>query len=248
MEADRVADVRIVVTEDADRLGLAAADLVSDVFAAEPEASVVVATGRTPIRLYAELAARRGNAFDTARITPIQLDEYLGLAPGDRRSLFGWMRRSFLGPLEIDDVRVLRLPVDGDLEGACAAFDRELETRGGIDLAILGLGPNGHLGFNEPPSGPDAPTRVVELSKETIEANGRYWGDVADVPPLAVTIGLRQLLSARTILVLVSGTAKHLIVHEVLEGAVRPEVPASYLREAGGDVTVVVDRAAWGEP
>lgn len=238
---------RTVVVENADELDRIGADLVSDAISANTTASVVAATGRTPMGLYAELSARRASGLDTDGITAFQLDEYLGLEPSDRRSLFGWMRRSFLEPLGIGDERAVGLPIDGDLEGACAEFDRAIETRGGIDLAILGLGPNGHLGFNEPPSGPDAPTRMVRLSPGTIEANARYWGDIADVPSDAVTMGLRQLLSARTILVVVSGRGKHAIVHEALEGPVRPEVPASFLQVAPADVTVLVDRAAWGE-
>ncbi len=149
-----------------------------------------MATGTTPMGLYAELATRRSaGLLDTGAITAVQLDEYLGLEPDDRRSLFGWMRRSFLEPLAIDDARVVRLPLDGDLDDACAAFDRGLEARGGIDLAILGLGHDGHLGFNEPPADRWAPTRAVTLTDVTIEANARYWGDVADVPTRAVTIG-----------------------------------------------------------
>jgi glucosamine-6-phosphate deaminase len=132
---------RSLVVEDADELSRAAAALVADALAATPTASVVVATGRTPMGLYAELAARRASGVvDTAGVTAFQLDEYLGLEPGDRRSLFGWMRRSFLEPLEVADEHVIRLPIDGDLDDACAAFDRALEERGGLDLAILGLG------------------------------------------------------------------------------------------------------------
>jgi glucosamine-6-phosphate deaminase len=235
-----------LVVEDAERLGVVGADLVSDVIAATPTASVVVATGRTPMGLYAELASRRrSGAFDPSAITAVQLDEYLDLDPGDGRSLFGWMRRSFLAPLGVGDDRVIRLPVDGDLDEACAVYDRSMEARGPLDLAILGLGPNGHLGFNEPPSGPESPTRVVELSVETLEANGRYW-DGSVVPSRAVTMGLHHLLRARTIVLVVSGTSKGTIAHRALEGAVGPDVPASFLQHAAGDVLVVVDRAAWG--
>lgn len=235
-----------LVVEDADRLGRVGADLVTGVIAATPAASVVVATGRTPMGLYAELASRRrAGVFDPSTITAVQLDEYLDLEPGDGRSLFGWMHRSFLEPLGVGDERVIRLPLDGDLNEACAAYDRSMEARGPLDLAILGLGPNGHLGFNEPPSGPESPTRVVELSEATLEANGRYW-DVSVVPSRAVTIGLHHLLRARTIVLLVSGTGKGPIVHRALEGAVGPDVPASFLQLADGDVHVVVDRAAWG--
>lgn len=235
-----------LVVEDAERLGLVGADLVTDVIAATPTASVVVATGRTPMGLYAELASRlRSGAFDPSAITAVQLDEYLDLGPGDGRSLFGWMRRSFLEPLGVGDDRVIRLPIDGDLDEACAAYDRSMEARGPLDLAILGLGPNGHLGFNEPPSGPESPTRVVELSGETLEANGRYW-DGSVVPSRAVTMGLHHLLRARTVVLVVSGTSKGTIVHRALEGTVGPDVPASFLQHAAGDVHLIVDRAAWG--
>jgi glucosamine-6-phosphate deaminase len=239
--------MRIELVEDADQLNGTGADVVADAIGATPTASVVAATGRTPMGLYTELGTRRrAGLLDATAISVFQLDEYLGLQDNDRRSLFGWMRRSFLQPLDVTEDRVVRLPLDGDLDAACAAFDRGLASRGGLDLAILGLGTNGHLGFNEPLSGPEASTRVVELSPLTIEANARYWGDAADVPTKAVTMGLSQLLSAGTIVLVVSGASKRAILHEVLEGPIVPEVPASFLRKTDADVTVIVDRAAWG--
>ncbi|HEX6581499.1 MAG TPA: glucosamine-6-phosphate deaminase [Actinomycetota bacterium] len=238
---------RTVVVENADELTRAAADVVSDVIVGKPEASVVAATGRTPMGLYAELAARHEKGLRTAGITAFQLDEYLGLGPTDRRSLFGWMRQSFLEPLGIHDERAVRLPTEGDVEGSCEEFDAAIRARGGLDLAILGLGPNGHLGFNEPPSGPDDPTRIVTLSPATVEANARYWGDIADVPTDAVTMGLQQLLAVRTIVLIASGRGKRDIVHAALEGPVAPEVPASFLQVTAAEVTAFVDRDAWGE-
>ena len=240
-------DLRIAVVEDDEALSRTGADLVADAIARHPTAAVVPATGNTPMGLYAELAGRRrAGTLDAGRVTAVQLDEYLGLDAGDRRSLFGWMHRSFLDPLGIEGEHVVRLPTDGDLDEACVSFDRELLARGGIDLAILGLGSNGHLGFNEPPAEANVPTRAVDLSPMTVEANGRYWGDVADVPTRAVTLGLGPLLSARAIVLVVSGLGKRAIVHRLLEGPVGPSVPASFLQTAEGDVTVVVDRSAWG--
>ena len=157
------------------------------------------------------------------------------------------MRQSFLLPLGIHDERAVRLPTEGDVEGSCGEFDAAIEARGGLDLAILGLGPNGHLGFNEPPSGPDDPTRVVTLSPATVEANARYWGDVAAVPTEAVTMGLHQLLAVRTIVLIASGRGKREIVHAALDGPVAPEVPASFLQVTRAEVTALVDRDAWGE-
>lgn len=241
-----VGDPQILVVEDADRLARLAADLVGDALDATPAARVVVATGRTPMGLYAELAARRrAGALDTSKLTAVQLDEYLGLEPGDRRSLFGWMRTSFLGPLGVSDERVVRLPLDGDLGAACAAYDAELDAHGPLDLAILGLGPNGHLGFNEPPSDASAGTRAVTLTPETVASNATYWQG-APVPARAITLGLRSLLSAQTIVLMASGEAKHDILHRAWEGDVGPDVPASFLQRAAGDVHVVADRGAWG--
>jgi glucosamine-6-phosphate deaminase len=234
------------VVEDADRLARVAADLVGDALTATPSARVVVATGRTPMGLYGELVARRrSKALDASQLTAVQLDEYLGLEPDDRRSLFGWMRTSFLEPLGVADDRVLRLPLDGDLDAACEAYDARMDAEGPLELAVLGLGPNGHLGFNEPPSEPSAGTRVVTLTPETLASNAAYW-DGAPVPPRAVTLGLRFLLSAQSIVLVVSGGAKREIVHRALEGATGPDVPASFLQDTIGDVHVVVDRDAWG--
>jgi len=237
-----------VIVENADEIGRVGAGLVTDTIARSPAASITAATGESPMGLYSALAAHyRSGMLETSAVTVFQLDEYLGLAPGDRRSLLGWMRRSFLEPLGVSDERVIPLLPDGDPEEACAAFDRAIEAHGRLDIAILGLGRNGHLGFNEPPSAPRSPTRVVELSAVTLEDNARYWGSMADVPAKAVTMGLRQLLGARQIVMVVSGAIKRAIVHRALDGPVGPEVPASFLRTAEADVTVIVDRAAWGD-
>ncbi len=238
--------LRLVVVDGADALALAGASHVAELLDEAPASSVVVATGRTPIGLYEELAARRrAGVIDTSQLTVVQLDEYLGLGSDDRRSLLRWMDLMFLEPLGIDPAQVVTLPTEGDADGGFPAFDRTLEDRGGLDLAILGLGANGHLGFNEPPSAADAGTRVVELRPETLAANASYWGEGIDVPRRAVTIGMRQLLAARQILLLVAGASKHEIVRAAIEGPVGPDVPASFLQVAAGRVTVIVDRAAW---
>ncbi|HEX3301113.1 MAG TPA: glucosamine-6-phosphate deaminase [Actinomycetota bacterium] len=241
-----MADPHLMVVDDAARLARAGADVVADVVHADGHVTIAPATGDTPVGMYADLAERHARGdLDTGGVSIVQLDEYLGLEPGDRRALYGWMDRTVLRPLSIDAGRVSRLPTDGDLDAACAAFDRDLGARGGIDLAILGLGTNGHLGFNEPPSDAASATRTVDLTRDTIEANARYWGSEGDVPTRAVTLGLRTLLDARRILLLVAGASKHAIVRRALEGPVGEDVPASFVREARGSVTVVVDHAAW---
>ena len=233
-ESERMGEPQIHVATDADELGRVAAELVTDVVARDP--GRVGRRGDRPTRPWGCTPSSRRDAAPACSIpraiTAVQLDEYLDLKPGDGRSLFGWMHRSFLEPLGVGDERVIRLPLDGDLRESCAAYDRSMEARGPLDLAILGLGTNGHLGFNEPPSDPESPTRVVKLSAATLEANGHYW-DGSVVPARAVTMGLHHLLRARTIVLVVSGSSKRTIVHRALEGAVGAR-RARIVRAAGG--------------
>ena len=195
--------------------------------------------------LYREFAALPKRP-DTSRMRIFQLDEYLGIGPDDPRSLYGWMDRAFLDPLGIPPRNTVRLPGETlDPPGTCQRYDDHIKEVGGLDFAVLGLGPNGHLGFNEPPSSPNSPTRAVDLAEESVESNARYWGGRARVPRRAMTAGMSVLLAARRILLVVSGAHKHPILRRVIEEPASPALPASYLR-AARDVTVLADEAALG--
>jgi glucosamine-6-phosphate deaminase len=237
-------DPLIVEAADAADLARRGAQLIADAIGERPRAALLLATGNSPMATYVELAGmqERGE-LDSSEVRPFQLDEYLELGPGDPRSLAGWMRRSFTEPLGIPDDRVTWLEVDGDIEASCARYAGAVRDAGGYDLAVLGLGPNGHLGFNEPPSAIDAPTREVELAPESLVSNAIYWGD--DVPRRAVTAGMDLIMEARSVLVIVSGSHKQGILSRMLEGEPSPECPASLLRLRDG-VTVAADRAALG--
>ena len=238
-------NLQLLVAEDYDALSKTGADLVVKLFQEKPDAAVVVATGNTPMGLYRELAAAYASgAFNSRKLRVFQLDAYLGLTPDDPRSLNRWTKDAFLTPLKIDARQVVELPGDSpDPEATCRAYDEAVEQAGGFDLAILGLGPNGHLGFNEPPSRATDKTRVVDLTEESIISNAQYWGGRDRVPRQALTAGMDILLAAKKILLLVSGVHKHDILQKTLEEPITPEVPASYLRNSR-DVTVLVDRAA----
>lgn len=240
--------MRIVQVADYEAVGRAGADLLAEVFARNPAATVILATGETPMGMYRELAERRQRGeLDASRLRVFQLDAYLGLAPDDRRSLYGWMLRSFLEPLGVPPDNVVRLPGDSaDPDEVCRAYEEAVTSAGGIDLAVLGLGPNGHLGFNEPPADPASPTRVVTLTPESVESNARYWGGADQVPRRALTAGMAVLLAARQTLLVVAGERKRAILQRTLYGPITPDVPASYLRQASG-VTVIADRAALPE-
>ena len=236
----------LIILDDYDALSRAAADWLIEAIREQPDAAIVAATGDTPMGMYIDLAQLRVRGqFDTSRLRVFQLDAYLGLAPDDPRALFGWTRRSFIEPLGIAESNVVRLAGDTpDPWEACRRYEAAVCEAGGFDTSILGLGPNGHIGFNEPPSPPDASTRVVDLTPESIMSNARYWGDEEQVPRQALTCGMDLLLAARRTLLLVSGTHKYQILHRTVEGPQTPEVPASYLQSAS-HVTVIADRAAW---
>ncbi|WP_034417894.1 glucosamine-6-phosphate deaminase [Deinococcus frigens] len=229
-----MSEVTLDIQPDAERLAAAAADYIATRVRAKPDLSILVATGNTPMPAYAELARRVAvGAVDFSRVTAVQLDEYLGVSGSDPRSLWGWMERSFVEPLGI--TRAVRLEDP-------AQFEAEIARLGGLDLAILGLGPNGHLGFNEPPSQPDAPTRTLELTPASLASNAAYWGELA-VPTGAITAGMDVILAARACLLLVSGAHKRAILRAALEGPQTPAVPASFLRRTA--LTVIADGAAW---
>jgi glucosamine-6-phosphate deaminase len=237
--------MRTVVVDDYAALSQAAADAIADALRRKPDALLLLATGDTPMGAYRELGERhRRGELDTSRLRVAQLDEYAGLADGDHRSLYGWMVSAFTEPLDVPESRTIRL--DGRLPPAiaCRDYDAAVARGGGFDLAVLGLGPNGHLGFNEPPIERDAPTRLVPLTPASLRSNARYWGGEDNVPREALTCGLAPMLAAREILLVVSGAHKREILRETLAPMPTADVPASWLQTASGDVTVLADRDA----
>jgi glucosamine-6-phosphate deaminase len=238
--------MRLIAVQDYDALSRLGADLVVETVAQKPDATLVLATGKTPMGMYAELVRRRETGvLDTSRVRIFQLDSYFGIGENDDRSLFQWMQRSVLDPLEIPSDHVVSLPSNAlDPAKVCEEYEQAVRAAGGIDLSVLGLGPNGHLGFNEPPIEPDASTRLVDLTTESIASNARYWGGPDRVPRRALTAGMNVLLDARATLLLVSGEHKRTILGRTMDGTPSPQVPASYLHLAE-NVTVIADRAAW---
>jgi glucosamine-6-phosphate deaminase len=237
-----------VVVVDPAELDARGTDLVAGWLGPRPGGALLAALGTSALGVYRGLAARRdAGTLDTSRLTVVQLDEYAELADGDPRSLRGWLDRDVAAPLDVPADRVIGLPSPASADEAvvaCAAYDDAIDAAGGIDVAVLGLGPNGHLGFNEPPSNTDEPTRLVELSAASLESNRRYWAADNAVPRLALTAGMTVLLGARRTLLIVSGGTKAPILRRLVADDVSPELPASLLRTIAG-VTLLADTAAW---
>ena len=237
--------MEVIVTqpEELDRRG---ADIVAGWLGPRPGGAILPALGTSALGVYRELAALRdAGGLDTSELRLVQLDEYVGLEPGDPRSLRGWLERDVAVPLGIPRERVVDLPSDPpDVAAACRAYDAAVVGLGGIDVAVLGLGPNGHLGFNEPPSGPTAPTRRIALSEASIESNAAYWGTRAAVPTHALTAGMDVVLAARRSLLVVVGSGKVAILRRLITELPSDDLPASHLRQVPGAV-LLADMAAW---
>lgn len=239
--------MELLVLPDAEAVAVEGARRFAAALAEDPALAAVLATGRSPLALYDRLAAMRAaGEVDAGRMTAVQLDEYLGIAEDDPRSLWGWMRQAFVEPMGLRASQLRRL--DGtaaDPQAECARFDAAVAATGGLGLAVLGLGPNGHLGFNEPPSDADAPSRPVALTPESVRSNAAYWGGEERVPRRALTMGMAPILAARTVFLVVTGAHKRAVLRAAVEGPVGPALPASFLQRHPGAV-VLADRAAWG--
>lgn len=217
--------MKIDMFADYDTLCAGVADEVEAQLRRKPGSVLVFPTGNTPLGLFRTLVGRHRSgriAFDRAHV--VLLDEYAGITADDPRSLAGWLDRELLTPINIDKSRVHGVAAAPD------AMDGRIKALGGLDLVILGLGPNGHLGFNEPGSAFDSRTRRIDLTPDSIVSNAGYWGSEARVPRQGITLGLATLSSARSVILMVSGVAKRGILSKVLTAPISPEIPATVLR------------------
>jgi glucosamine-6-phosphate deaminase len=234
--------VKIVEVEDRTALGGKAAEFIIRQLQERPGSVMTFPTGNTPLPLFRELVAASRSypgLFERARF--VTLDEYAGIARDDRRRLLSWLSREFLIPAAIRDSQIIAFDPLADAEAECKRIEDSVEALGGLDLAVLGLGPNGHLGFNEPGSSFDSRTRKVALAAESIASNSTYWGSKADVPTHGLTLGLGTLSEARAIIVLVSGEAKADILLRLFSEPIGESIPASVLRLCP-QATIIADR------
>ena len=227
----------------------AARALAADItraLAANPRLVLGLPTGRTPIPLYRELIVRcRAHRIDLSRATTFNLDEFLGLAASHPSSYRSFMQRHLFDHVNLPARRIHFLNGAAvDLDRECARYERAIARAGGIDLQILGLGANGHIGFNEPAAALVAPTHSTRLTMVTRRANAALFGHRARaVPRGALSMGMAAILQARRIVLLATGPEKARAVRRMIEGRVTPRVPASFL-QLHGDVEVWLDRTA----
>lgn len=222
-----------------------AANIISAQIILKPDCVLGLATGSSPMGTYRQLIDwYQKDDLDFSKVTTINLDEYKGLAPNNVQSYRYFMDTNLFHHINIDIKRTF-VP-DGlelDSQKACRDYDQIISDCGGIDLQLLGLGHNGHIGFNEPGTAFEKGTHCVDLTETTITANKRFFSSEKEVPRQAYTMGIKSIMQARKILVIVSGEDKAPILKEVLQGPITPSVPASIL-QLHNDVTIVADEAA----
>lgn len=237
--------MNIIRAKDYQDMSRKAANIISAQIIMKPDCVLGLATGSTPVGTYRQLIEwyEKGD-LDFSRVSTVNLDEYRGLTHIDPQSYYYFMQENLFDHVNIDKAAT-HVP-DGtnpDAADACAKHEQIIKSLGGIDLQLLGLGNNGHIGFNEPGAAFEKEIHLVDLAESTIRANARFFASIDEVPKQAYTMGIRTIMQAKKILVVVSGEGKADIVSRAFFGPVTPEVPASIL-QMHPDVTVVCDEAA----
>lgn len=237
--------MNFIIAENYEEMSRKAADVISALVARDPSCTLGLATGSTPIGLYACLVDDcKNGAISFADVTSFNLDEYRGLSHDHDQSYHYFMQQNLFDHVDIKP-EATHVP-DGsnpDAAAACKEYEDAIAANGGIDLQLLGLGHNGHIGFNEPCDSYPVETHVVTLTESTIQANSRLFNSIDEVPREAYTMGIGTIMKAKSILVVANGAGKAQIVHDAFFGPVTPQVPASVL-QLHPDVTVIVDAEA----
>ena len=237
--------MNLVVAPSYEEMSRQAADVIADVVRAKPDCVLGLATGTTPIGLYGELVADyQAGKLTFADVSTFNLDEYVGLEGTHPQSYRWFMRHYLFDRIDIDLSRTHTPDVACEDEGeASAAYEGAIREAGGVDIQLLGIGCNGHIGFNEPRDDFPQATHTVTLTQNTREANSRLFNSIDEVPTHARTMGIGTIMRARKILLVANGPSKAAIMKEALLGPVTPRVPASIL-QFHPDVTVICDAEA----
>ena len=237
--------MKIYVSDDYKDMSRKAANIVSAHVILNPACVLGLATGSTPIGMYKQLIDwyNKGD-LDFSQVKSVNLDEYVGLAPTHDQSYRYFMQHNLFDHIDVHP-ECTHVPngLAEDAEAECARYDAFVRSLGCADLQLLGVGRNGHIGFNEPGQAFELETHVVNLTDRTIEANARFFASKDEVPKRAITMGIKSIMQARQILVVVSGEDKADIVKKAFFGPVEPQVPASIL-QMHPNVVLCGDKAA----
>jgi glucosamine-6-phosphate deaminase len=237
--------MKLIRTENYTEMSLEAGKIIVDKIRTNPSLTLGLATGSTPKGVYDYLIQdHEENETTYKQVKSVNLDEYIGLSTGDPNSYHYFMNQNLFKHLDINENQT-HIPngAASDLEQECLRYEQLIKELGGIDLQLLGIGQNGHIGFNEPGTPFTSTTHIVTLAQNTREANSRFFNSLEEVPTHAITMGIASILKSKEILLLVSGEGKAEALYKFVNGEISEEFPASALKYHS-NVTVIADRDA----
>lgn len=240
--------MRIIVATNYDEMSKKAADIVASQIILKPESVVGLATGGTPVGFYRELIKiHKDGKFSFKEVKTFNLDEYYGLDKDNTQSYHYYMMDNLFKHIDMN-IENVNIPsgTAKDIEIECKTYEAKIKSAGGIDIQVLGIGTNGHIGFNEPDVKFEAITHLVKLDEETIEANSRFFNSIEEVPKSAISMGIKTIMHAKKIVLLASGSEKAKVIERMINGDITPDLPASIL-QLHPDVTLILDKDAAAE-
>ena len=237
--------MNIVKCNTYEKMCEAAATVIAAQIITKPDSVLGLATGGTPLGVYSALARMHWEGMlDFSQVKTFNLDEYIGIGRDHDQSYYFYMNKNLFSKINIkkENINIME-GITEDVDAVCAEYEMAIKASGGIDLQLLGIGGNGHIGFNEPGDFFPQETHLVELAESTIDANSRFFPNKDDVPKTSITMGIGSIMRARKILVVASGAGKAEILARMVYGKVSPQLPASIL-QFHSDVTVITDTDA----
>jgi len=238
-------DMNIIVVKDYNEMSYQAAQLIAEQITKKRKSVLGLATGSTPEGMYKELInLNQEDKVDFSEVITFNLDEYYGLPPEHPRSYYFFMWNNFFKHVNIKKENIHLLNgISENIDKECAQYEALIKKSGGIDLQVLGIGNNGHIGFNEPDISLNTKTHLVNLTAKTIRANSRFFNTAQEVPKQAITMGIGTIMRARKIILLANGKRKARVIEKTINSPITTKVPATVL-QLHNDVTIIVDQEA----
>ncbi len=237
--------MRVIITNDYETMSKKAAEIVAKTVMEKPDCVLGLATGSTPIGLYKELTRmHKEQGLDFSKVRTFNLDEYYGIAPDHPQSYYYFMYENLFKHINIPPQSV-NVPngLAKDVKAYCAHYEEMIKQAGGIDIQVLGIGGDGHIGFNEPSSSLGSRTRLKTLTEQTVKDNSRFFEKIEDVPTFAITMGVGTIMETRKCLLLANGAQKAKVVAQTVEGPITAQVTASVL-QLHPDCVAILDQEA----
>lgn len=237
--------MNILITKSYEEMSKKAANFIVSQVTLKPESVLGLATGSTPVKTYEFIRDKyKRDEVDFKKTVTFNLDEYIGLGKGDHQSYRYFMNKHLFNHINIKEENIY-IPngLAKDIDRECENYEAEIKNHGGIDLQLLGIGRNGHIGFNEPNVKFEARTHKVSLDEDTINVNARFFDTIKDVPTEAISMGIKTIMMSKKVLLLASGENKAEAVKELVNGPITPKLPASIL-QLHQDVTLILDEGA----